>query len=563
MLSVLDRIGDWNPQLLRELKGHLKSRNLLIAVASSLVGQFFFVQYFLSQLPYKDSVSDVYNRYCTDRQYYANTPCVRDTAGNFIINWPEWWHDLFIGLGGIAIFALLVVGTFMLINDLFQEERRGTLNFIRLSPQSELSIMLGKLLGVPIVLYMLIGLAVPLHFWAGLSAEIPLAKIFLFYGVVAASCLFFYTAALVCGSVRSEHSNSLPWLGSGIMLLFLTITTTLYNSRTPVDNPSAWLRLFSPVDSMLYLFPGPNSSYSDHWLDLHLYNLPIGATCVGFIGLVLFNYALWTYWIWQGLKRYFRNPSTTALSKQQSYWLVVCFEVVILGFAVQEPSYYHSDWVLSNLIAISFFNIVLLFVLMAIISPHRQTLQDWARYRKKQVLSDKSFRKYPLLQDLIWGQKSPAVLAMGINLMLAAIPVVLWLLLWPFENFNKTGAIFGVAFFVSLMIIYATIAQLVLMMKTNKRSLWAVGIISAAITLPPLALGVAGIYVYENPTAWLFSTFPWAAIEYGTATTLGLALLGEWTVLVLLNLQLARQLKKAGESASKALFAQRRSLPTS
>ncbi|MGB7441334.1 MAG: ABC transporter permease, partial [Coleofasciculaceae cyanobacterium] len=118
MLSILDRIGDWNPQLLRELKGHLKSRHILIAIATSLIGQFLWVQYFLGQLPYKGSTSEVYNRYCTNRQYYPNTPCLRDAAGNFIIHWSEWWHDLFIGLGGIAIFALLVAGTFMLINDL-------------------------------------------------------------------------------------------------------------------------------------------------------------------------------------------------------------------------------------------------------------------------------------------------------------------------------------------------------------------------------------------------------------------------------------------------------------
>lgn len=39
-LNWLERLGDWNPQLMRELKGRLKLRNLLIAGVISLLGQF-------------------------------------------------------------------------------------------------------------------------------------------------------------------------------------------------------------------------------------------------------------------------------------------------------------------------------------------------------------------------------------------------------------------------------------------------------------------------------------------------------------------------------------------
>ena len=49
--------------------------------------------------------------------------------------------------------ALLVMGTYLLIADLSREERRGTLNFIRMSPESAKNILLGKLLGVPILVY--------------------------------------------------------------------------------------------------------------------------------------------------------------------------------------------------------------------------------------------------------------------------------------------------------------------------------------------------------------------------------------------------------------------------
>jgi hypothetical protein len=76
----------------------------------------------------------------------------------------------------------------------FREERRGTLNFIRLSPQPAKTIFIGKIFGVPILLYLVCLLALPFHLGAGLLAGIPLSLILAFYGVLIASCAFFYHA---------------------------------------------------------------------------------------------------------------------------------------------------------------------------------------------------------------------------------------------------------------------------------------------------------------------------------------------------------------------------------
>ncbi|RQH23304.1 hypothetical protein D5R40_27115 [Okeania hirsuta] len=50
--------------------------------------------------------------------------------------------------------VILIGGVYMLVADLAKEKRLGTLNFIRLSPQSIQKILLGKLLGVPILIYL-------------------------------------------------------------------------------------------------------------------------------------------------------------------------------------------------------------------------------------------------------------------------------------------------------------------------------------------------------------------------------------------------------------------------
>jgi len=538
--SLLDKLGDWNPQLFREIKGRLKPRNLLIAVAISLFGQLLLLLFFYSQLPFNFNDSE----YCI-RETYGS--CLKDSVGNLIIDWPEWWQHLFITFSCINISVLLVAGTYMLISDLSQEERRATLNFIRLTPRSEVNILTGKLLGVPILLYLAAAFTVPLQLLAGLSAGIPLAKILSFWAIAVASCLFFYSAALLCSLMSGGRGGFLPWLGSGAVILFLMFMLSLATSWMPVNNSLTWLRLFSPFDSIFYLFSGPEG-YGEEWFDLQWYYLPIGSRDISLVGFTLLNYGLWIYWIRQSLQRCFRNPNATVFSKGQSYSLVACLEVVILGFAVQaEISGYWYE-LFSNLAILSILNVVILFGLMALLSPQRQALQDWARYNQLQT------RQRNSVQDLVWGEKSPAVVAMAINLAIATIPTLLWILLQSVENLDKTKILLGAAFFASWIMIYASLVQLILMMRTPKRVIWAAGTVAATTCLPVTLLGVLGIFPDENPTLWLFSTFPWVGLEYGTTTTVLMALLGKGIVLVLLNLQLRRQLKQVGESASKALL---------
>jgi hypothetical protein len=111
---------------------------------------------------------------------------------------------------------------------------------------------------------------------------------------------------------------------------------------------------------------------------------------------------------------------------------------------------------------------------------------------------------------------------------------------------------------ISLMMIYATLAQLLLLMKTPKRGLWAAGAVGAAIILPPMFLGLSGMTPTNNPEAWLFFTFPWPALEKTAMIAVFTSLIIELSVIILLNIQLTKQIKLAGESATKALLAGRR-----
>ncbi|HEY9609601.1 ABC transporter permease [Allocoleopsis sp.] len=566
-LPWLDQLGESNPQLFREIKGRLIPRNILIATAVSLVSQLILLMSFSSQLPVPNqSATAIYNRYCTEtaQQQYSTPICLSDGFNGFVINWSLWWKDVFIWLSIMGIFALLLVGTYMLIGDLAKEERRGTLNFLRLTPQSSTSILIGKMLGVPILLYWVGFLAVPLHFVAGLSGEIPLPLIFGYYGVLGASCLFFYSLALLFGLVGKWLGGFQPWLGSGVLLLFLyPMTMMLANSSYTTRSPLDWLLLFNPEFVLPYLIGShsldasatPNPSYTYGLRELKFFYLPVGSSGWGMAGLMVFNYGLWTYWIGQGFKRCFHNPTATLLGKQQSYWLTACFEAVLLGFALNPEVTSWKNYArgaFDHFQILLVFNLLLFLYLIAALSPQRQAMQDWARYRHK----EQSVRRRGVFLDLIWGERSPSLVAVALNLAIASSILLPWMLLWP-ESEYKIPAFWGLLVSSSLTILYATVAQLMLLMKTPKRAIWAAASLGGLIVVPPIIFGFFSITPTINPGIWLFSAFPWVSLENVTGFSVFLAVIGQSLTFGLLSLQLTRQLKKAGESSTKTLLSGR------
>ncbi|MBD2456098.1 ABC transporter permease subunit [Nostoc sp. FACHB-87] len=634
-LNFLDKIGDWNPQLLRELKGRLKVFNVIFAFAISLIAQLGLFIYHLREYPnnkypmnnfycnlgkvYQKQIDSGYklidqtqkqvNFYSTKQNYDLSKllesqdklqslkaqqkqleytlyqqPCPISEI-NFQMWWRDHWEYIFITLCIVFIYTLLVAGTYLLVNNLAQEEKRGTLNFIRLSPQPETSILTGKMLGVPIVIYLVILLAVPLHIWSGISAQVNISYIVSFYIVLAASCFFFYSATLLFSLMSNRLSGFQPWLASGAVFIFLLNAMQFAFSSEDLHTTAAWLRLLTPFDMLKYMFPNLLKNSNPSLLaETQFFYLPLGKNVFTFTGLHLLNYGVGCYWIWQALGRRFRNPNATLLSKGQSYLLVAGYQVIFWGFTLQytknyclayrnnEPinCYYDLNYQIGqNFFWLIFLNFVLLTCLFMILSPCRQQVQDWARYRHQQTSSSDAFSNKSVWRDLIWQDKSPVIVSVGLSLIIITIPLIVWILLAPALNIhhynaidwvNRIGrlkAILGVAMFIAITMIYATILQSILLLKTSKRVFLSSIILGILMFVPPIILALLEIRPETNTMFWLFSNFPWAALEYSATTTTFMSLLAEFTVLALLNVNLANQVKLVGESATKALLAGR------
>ena len=229
-LNWLYSLSDWNPQVFRELKGRLKQRNVILTVLGSLATQLLVLLYFWLALPISKSKYAPYNPYNmpsgSDPQAY-----LYDALGNPLINWQLWWLHLFQVISWTLPFVLLIAGVYLLIGDLGKEERRGTLNFIRLSPQTSQSLLLGKLLGVPAVPYLAVLLALPLHGLAAIGGGVSIANVLSFYLLTATVCALFYNAAVLYALMGGFQG----WVGAVFIWMNYTFFFQLWQASSPLQ----------------------------------------------------------------------------------------------------------------------------------------------------------------------------------------------------------------------------------------------------------------------------------------------------------------------------------------
>lgn len=253
----LIQLSDRNPQLLREVKGRVQPRNVSVTLALSLVAQLLIVGYHWRQLG-----------------NYSET-----SAGSLL--WRNWWFDIFNTTTWIALVPLLFLGSYLLVKDIAKEEQRGTLDFVRLSPRSTQSVLLGKLLGVPILLYGAIALAVPLHVWAAAKAGLPLPAVVGVYLLSAVCWVFVYSFALLHSlswGAKASGTYVLPLVGIVYAVLQLLGLYWSHQGKLLIEASQPY-------------WPGA----SDNWF-------------LGFIGFLLLALSVCSIWFWHLCIHRFHHP---------------------------------------------------------------------------------------------------------------------------------------------------------------------------------------------------------------------------------------------------------------
>lgn len=552
----IDRLGDWNPQLFRELKGRLTLKSLGIAGVVSFLLQGLVYFSFIGSLPDPKMDRDYY---CTgsaivnfeyNSPYYAHDFCLKDALGNVIINWHLWWSEIFFTLSLGGFFILLLGGVYLLIQDLGKEEKIGTLNFVRLSPQSATAIATGKILGVPCLVYSSIAFALPLHFWAGLKGGMPLHLIGLFYSVVTACCLFFYSGAMLFALVSQGGAALKAWLATGGLFYAMgTSTMFVVHEHNHMRNLMDGIILLNPLHILTYLTQTNPAKDKLFWFQYDSFSavsffrveLWHWVAIAAFVHFVI--YGIGTYWFSQAFKRKFHNHQATLLSKKQSYLLTALLTIFCLGFTVQIPLSYtnnQNNW-LFNFSSLSVCNVFYLLILIAVLSPAYQSIQDWSRYQNHSI------------KEWLLGERSPAFWAIILNGLIAFVPMAI-AALWVMESQYKAAFMYGLVLQFLMVALLMIIAQRLLLNKNQRRAVTTSTFVFAGIFLPLIVLAINTVEPTITTAPWLWTIVPMVATQNATLWTIMATVLGQTAAIALIHQGVQSRLNKMGRSELQQLL---------
>jgi hypothetical protein len=254
--NTIDRVGDWNPQLFRELATRITPRTLVATVSLSLGSELLMLG-------------------------------MVGTQGLVTVN--NWLNGM-----------MMLVGIYALISDIAQERKSGTFDFIRLTPQSGRSIFIGKLLGVPILIYLI-----------SLVINLTQAIVLLLNGVAVSAIAGWFLS--LGGIYYATFSTAILMAAVGHRSAILT---TMFIGS---------LGSFALLVNHLII----SSDISSIGLQWYLFALKSPLLIGAFLTLSCW---LWGYWCWVGIDRKYININSSLFTKANNYIFNLCFNLWLLGF---------------------------------------------------------------------------------------------------------------------------------------------------------------------------------------------------------------------------------------
>jgi hypothetical protein len=475
------------------------------------------LSFFAAMLPGEDKG---YSDYCLGA---ARAGCRTD--------WRSWWAAIFAVLTGILPYALYVPGAYALVNDIAQETQKGTLNFLRLSPRSSQNILIGKLLGVPILGYFSFLLLLPLHLISGLLGGVSIGTALSLYWTTGVWAALLFTASMFAGFSGGAQTRTLGISGaSGIgavaLIVFAGVPGIGLLNLLFFGRWSAGLGTVERLPSI----PWFGLLVNQNWLLAHIF--------------IYGNIALLTYWLWRVLQRTFRKPTATVLSKRQGYAIVTYVLLLAIGFMVPGrlvPGGNNGTLGFTQLAIVASIAVYGALPLIFMLSTPRQTILDWFRGRQEIAIAQRAAnispgkRRSEQIRDRLFGDKSPGVAAI---LICALIAHTLISLLLPATGKSFGAAVLGLALSVTLVANYAVLVQLMLLLGTAKPYVWAVGSLAFAIVLPGFCMAIPGLNLlagYFTPGLW-FLLYE-ASFQRGLDPSMVLAFVAWGVMMVLLAVQ--------------------------
>ncbi len=269
---------------------------------------------------------------------------------------------------GIEYMFYFYVGTYLISNSLAQEKERGTFDFIRLTVIERKVIAIGKLLGAPIFLTLLLLITFPFVIIAAVNAQISMLHFIFVHFNLIVYALLFHTLGLFSAVTlnRSASANGFA-LSFPILLTMMTLAT-----EKKLINP--FYSLFSALDK------APFTIRNGNFFGFDIPDFLLTGAII--IYLVI--------WFMIGLTRKLDSESNHSITKKQAVTFTAGMELIIIGLLWEKL----AEGSTTNLAVFFILNFILLTIIIAILNPTREDILIYLN--KPQDIKNK-----------LWHSKSP------------------------------------------------------------------------------------------------------------------------------------------------------------
>ena len=491
----IDRIGNWNPQLFKELKSRISVTQAIATISVSILMQVAIALYFnftLSSLPSK-------------------------LAGT--LHFLNWLVPIVLILGSI----------YTLGADLDREHQQGTLDFIRLTPQSARSIYLGKILGVPSSIYLGTLVAVPLHAILAINTGFGLLRLLGWYGTIGMATYF----GLSLVTLYTLHSGKSP------------ILTTLLCALPVHGSINAYNYYLDPAIAK-HISVGASGKPLFLWFYLPM----AGNDTLLLNSFIICTLSAICYWLWIKIDRSYINPASTSFTKEHSYLMNAQVQVWLLGFALPIATGIERHNLFGFYILIALFysiSAVWILAIVPLILPARQSTYEWNRDLREHISHEyRHWWQQNRVRDLTWHDRSPIVVAIFLNLVISVTVLGLCCSIFIDDRQLLLRSICGLILMSILILIYTTVVQMIALLPSTRKH----GSISLRILLSCLPLllvvtataseGVRNLVL----NLLLFSPLSWAGIWHLSLPNIGTIVFGQIGMLAGVTKLLQRRLHK-------------------
>jgi hypothetical protein len=131
-----------------------------------------------------------------------------------------------IPLLALQAFLLFVMGTAVVASGMTADGDEGTVDYVRLSPMTPMSKVMGYLFGLPIREWILFGVTLPFTAFALWRGQVPKAHWLPIYGVLVSAAILYHLTGLAAGTVLKNRRWAFL-VSMGVIFLLYTVVPQL------------------------------------------------------------------------------------------------------------------------------------------------------------------------------------------------------------------------------------------------------------------------------------------------------------------------------------------------